>query len=314
MKKFLAIFLLVCSLAFVQKVQAKELKFVQITDTNFTLDIDDTASEETAKHLKQAIKDINKDRSIKFVVFTGNSVRHPDKKELIAFFKLANKLNKPYYVVIGNKEVLKYKKFTKKNFMRTAGHYNSNMRFKKPSYIFKPNNDIVFVVLDGVNELIPVPSGNYRPETLEWLDKKLKKYDNKKVVILQHFPIISPSDKPMYNADELRKYMQTINSYDNVIAIISGHFNADGTIYKKGIYHISSPAFREPYYSYKIINIDYNPKYLFSTPSEFTITQKVYNMSEKQTTQLNGNNSQELEVNYDKTETIQTSKTEGKQL
>jgi hypothetical protein len=37
-------------------------------------------------------------------------------------------------------------------------------------------------------------------------------------------------------------------------------------------------------------------------------------MSEKQTTQLTGNSSQELEVNYDKTETIQTSETEGKQL
>ena len=302
MKKIFAIFLLVCSLAFIQKAQAKELKFVQITDTNFTLDIDDAASEQAAIHLKKAIKDINKDRSIKFVVFTGNSVRHPDRKELSAFFKLANKLNKPYYVVIGNKEVLRYKKFTKKNFMHTAWLHNKDMRFKEPSYVFKPNNEIVFIVLDGVNELIPVPSGNYRPETLEWLDKQLKKYENKKVVILQHFPIITPSDRPMYNADELRKYMQTINNYDNVIAIISGHFNADVTTYKKGIYHISSPAFREPYFSYKTIDINYTPKYLFSSPSEFTITQKVYNMAQPINTQLNEDNAQEFNVNLDKTE------------
>ena len=278
MKRFWVIIILLCSMLFVPKVCAKELKFVQITDTNFTLDIEDIASEERAKHLKQAIKDINKDKSIKFVVFTGNSVRHPDKKELAAFFRLANKLRKPYYVVIGNKEVLRYKHFTKKNFMHTAWLHNHNMLFKKPSYVFTPNRDIAFVVLDGVNEMMPVPSGNYRPETLEWLDKQLDKYENKKVVILQHFPIVSPSDKPVYDPADMNKYLQTINSYDNVLAIISGHFNADVTTYRKGVYHISSPAFSAPYYRYKVIEIKYEPKYLFASPSEFEINQTVRNM------------------------------------
>ena len=279
MKKFWTLLLLICAIFQFQPAKAKDLKFAQITDTNFTLDIDDTTSEKTAEQFKKAIKDINKDRSIKFVIFTGNSVRHPDKKELTAFFKLANKLNKPYYVVIGNKEVLRYKRFTKKNFMHTAWLHNSDMRFKKPSYVFKPNNELVFIVLDGVNEMMPVPSGNYRPETLVWLDKQLKKYQNKKVVIVQHFPVVSPSDNPMYNAADLHKYMQTINTYDNVIAVISGHFNADVTTYKKGVYHINSPAFRAPNCRYKIIDINYKPEYLFSTPSEFTITQNVVELA-----------------------------------
>ena len=286
MKKFWMILLLFCAFVQIQPAEAKDLKFVQITDTNFTLDIDDTASEETAAQFRKAVKDINKDRSIKFVVFTGNSVRHPDKKEVAAFFKLANKLNKPYYVVIGNKEVLRYKHFTKKNFMHIAWLHNSDMRFKKPSYVFKPNKDIVVVVLDGVNEMMPVPSGNYRPETLEWLDKQLQKYKKKKVVIVQHFPVVSPSDNPMYNAADLHKYLQTINTYDNVIAVVSGHFNADVTTYKKGVYHINSPAFRAPYYKYKIIDINYEPEYLFSTPSEFIITQKVINMVEPKDEQV----------------------------
>ena len=280
MKKLLILLLFICAFCQLQPASAKDLKFAQITDTNFTLDIDDKASEETANQFRKAVKDINRDRSIKFVVFTGNSIRHPDKKEVAAFFKLANKLNKPYYVVIGNKEVLRYKRFTKKNFMHTAWVHNPDMRFKKPSYVFKPNNEIVVIVLDGVNEMMPVPSGNYRPETLIWLDKQLKKYQKKKVVIVQHFPVVSPSDNPMYNTADLHKYLQTINTYDNVIAVVSGHFNADVTTYKKGVYHINSPAFRAPYYRYKIIDINYKPEYLFSSPSEFTITQKVINMAE----------------------------------
>lgn len=264
----------------VQNVQAKELKFVQITDTNFSLDLDDTASELAATELKKLIKDINKDRSIDFVLFTGNNVKHPDKKEVSAFFRLANKLNKPYYVVIGNKEVLRYKRFTKKNFMHTAWWHNHNMRFKNSSYVFKPNKDFVFIVVDGANEMIPVPCGNYTPQVLDWLDKQLQKYENKKVVLVQHFPIVSPSDRPVYNPADADKYMHVINSYDNIIAVIAGHFNADKTTYKKGVYHIISPAFSAPSYRYKVFNIEYEPKYLFASPSEFVLTQDVKKMVE----------------------------------
>ena len=264
----------------ITNVQAKELKFVQITDTNFTLDIDDKASEERAKELRKVIKEINKDRSIDFVIFTGNAVRYPARKELAAFFKLANKLNKPYYTVIGNKEVLRHKNFTKKNYMHTAWLHNRNMLFKHENYVFKPNKEVVFIVVDGVNEMMPVPSGYYRKESLKWLDKELQKYENKKVVIAQHFPVFSPSDKPSYDSVDADKYIQTLNSYDNVIAVVSGHFNTDRIMYRKGVYHISSPSFRAPYYKYKVIDIKYDPKYLFSSPAEFSLTQKTFNLYE----------------------------------
>lgn len=278
MKKFLAIFLLLFMTFFSNISNAKELKFVQISDIHLSYAPKGYQTKNiniTEDYLKRAIKEINKMKDIKFVIFTGDSIDKPCKDDLIKFLKIANKLNKPFYVVIGNNEVWNYKNFNKKDFMRTVGFRNKNMIFKKPNYVFKPNKDIVFIAVDGTNEFVPSKNGYFKPETLEWLDKKLKKYQNKKVVLVQHYPLIPPTKKTFYNTIETDKYFQVINSYDNIIAIISGHFHIDKTIYKKGIYHISAPAFEAYPYNYKIITIDYEPKYLFSNPAEFSIYQQI---------------------------------------
>ena len=104
--------------------------------------------------------------------------------------------------------------------------------------------------------------GYFKKETLEWLDKKLYKYKNKKIVIVQHYPLIPPRKKFSYETINAYEYFHILNSHDNIIAILSGHYSTDKTIYKKGIYHISVPAFSNSPNTYKIITIEYTPKYL----------------------------------------------------
>ena len=276
-RSIISVFLTACMLLSLP-VCAKTLQFVQISDTHLSLSGEDYRGRkvtESAQCLKKAIKEINKNKDVKFVIFTGDNIDVADKDDMVAFLRLANKLHKPYYVVIGNHEVFRYQHFNKKDFMRTVRIHHPQMLFKKENYIFKPNKELVFIVVDGANELIPAPSGYFKPETLEWLDKQLYKYKNKKVVIVQHFPIIPPTKKRSHDTVNADEYFQIINSHDNVIAILSGHFHYDNVIYKKGIYHMSAPAFVMPPHEYKIISIDYNPKYLFSDPAEFTITQKL---------------------------------------
>ncbi len=278
MRKILIIGIFIATFFMPLQVQAKKLQFVQISDTHLSLSGQDYRGRkvtESADCLKKAIKEINKNKNIKFVIFSGDNIDIADRDDLVAFLKLANKLNKPYYVLIGNHEVFRYQHFNKKNFMHTVWLHHPQMLFKKPNYVFKPNRELVFIVVDGANELIPAPSGYFKPETLEWLDKQLYKYKNKKVVLVQHFPLIPPMKKRSHNTVDADKYFQVINSHDNVIAILSGHFHFDNIIYKKGIYHMSAPAFVMPPHEYKIITIEYDPKYLFSDPAEFTITQEL---------------------------------------
>jgi len=278
MKKILATMMFSLLLGFTTEVMAKNIQFAQISDMHLSqIAEDEIAQGELTKgdYLLKAIKEINKNKNVKFVIFSGDSINNPDKKTMSKFLTIADKLNKPYYLVIGDKEVLRRKNFDKKNFMRAYKRHNLSMLFKKENYVIKPNKDIVFLFVDGTNETFPSNSGYFKEDTLNWLDKKLKKYKNKKIVIVQHYPIIPPSSKIGYATIEPEKYFHVINSHENVIAILSGHFHKDNTFYKKGIYHMSAPAFAAEKYEYKIINIKYEPKFLFSKPSEFEITQKI---------------------------------------
>ncbi|MDD3594044.1 MAG: metallophosphoesterase [Candidatus Gastranaerophilales bacterium] len=262
---------------------AKELKFIQFSDTHLSSEGKDYRGRKVgaaAEYLREAVKQINKRNDIDFVVFTGDNIDTANRTDLKLFLQLVNKLNKPYYVVIGNHEVFRHQHFGKKEFMRTVWFYHPPMLFKGPSYVFKANKDIVFIVVDGANEMMPSPSGHFKKETLDWLDKKLEKYKNKKVIIAQHFPLIPPTKKYSHDTVDVDKYFTVLNGHDNVIAIISGHFHTDKFIYKKGIYHLSAPAFVSPPHEYKIITVTYEPKYLFAKPSEFEIKQELVPMGQ----------------------------------
>ena len=282
MKKIITATILLTTFLITTQVSAKQLQFAHFSDVHLPL-TEKSKKEETMSteaYFKKAIQQINKNKKIKFVVFSGGNINSANRENLKAFLKLANKLDKPYYVTIGDREVLRRNHFGKKQFMKTLWRHHMQMLFKKPNYIFKPNRELVFISVDGANEVIPMQSGYFRPETLAWLDKQLTKYENKKVILVQHFPVIPPKKNVAKETVEIEKYFHVLNSHENVIAILSGHYHKDNTIYKKGIYHLSAPAFGNSPHEYKIITIEYEPKYLFSNPAEFSIEQEIVAMEE----------------------------------
>ena len=132
---------------------------------------------------------------------------------------------------------------------KKLGRYHS----KNVNYTFKDGN-IVFVVMNGVKEIIPGPNGYFKDEELLWLDKTLTKYKNNKVVLLQHFPLIDSNRKGhnLYKKDE---YMQILSKHDNVIAVISGHYHENMEEKEGDIYNIVTKNFSDNQY-YKLITID----------------------------------------------------------
>lgn len=285
MKKAFLLFVIFINLLICAVCEAKTLQFAQISDMHLSLIPENEIKEgELTKgdYLLKAIKEINENKEIKFVIFSGDSIGKPDKKTMSKFLKIADKLNKPYYLVIGENEVLRRKNFDKKDFMRMYKLHNLSLITKGTNYVIKPNKELVFIFVDGTNETMPTTSGYFKSQTLNWLDKKLSQYKDKKVVLVQHYPIIEPSGKFTHKTVEPEKYFHTINAHDNVIAIVSGHFHSNNTIYKKGIYHLSAPAFKDENREYKIIKIEYNPKYLFANPSEFEITQEIKAMKKQE--------------------------------
>lgn len=260
LKKLLTILLLFTSF---QVVSAKEVRIIHVSDSHFATLGQGYSERDVApseKVLRDAVNDINTIKNKAFVVFSGDNIDKPNPDELERFLKIANKLNCKYYVVIGNHEVSKYQQFSKKDYLRIVRKHSKNCRPKNPNYVIKKDG-LVFLVVDGAKETIPGASGYFKEDTLKWLDRTLKKYHNKYVVIFQHFPIEAPYFNKTHRTFDVDGYKTILDKHPNVIAIASGHYHANSEKMVDGIYHISTPSLLEDEeHNYKIIDIEVKGK------------------------------------------------------
>jgi len=259
MKKFLlTVFVLFAGIC---TAFAENIKFIQVTDAHLDADL-----EFSQKVLKAAVEDINKQQDVSFVVFTGDNINTADENELRSFVKIVNKLNVPYYVVLGNHDVYKTKNMSKIQYFEILREGNPFKRQRTPNYKFTKKG-FVFLTVDGAKEIIPGPTGYYRKDTLEWVDKQLSKNRKKPVIIFQHFPVEYPITSggrfKTHKTYKVENYQDILSKHDNVLAILSGHFHVNGETMKNGVYHISTPSLLAVPHSYKIVDIvttkDFSP-------------------------------------------------------
>ncbi len=234
---FILLFLSICL-----PIQAKDMRFIQVTDTFYN-----TENEQSAESLKNVVSDINKQRGVEFVVFTGNNIAKPTIDNLEGFLEEANELKVPYYVVLGNKDVSKQKKFGKKEYVEVLRKkVKAHRKIESPNYVFEKKH-IVFIVADGSKDVIPSSIGYYKADVLSWLDEQLNLYKDKNVVILQHFPIVPPAEKESKYTFKADEYLKLLSRHNNVKAVFAGHFGVDNEQTVNGILHVAtgnSPKYR----------------------------------------------------------------------
>lgn len=235
---------------------AEAVKFVQVTDSHFK-----TNDEHRAEILKATVKSINDEKGISFVIFTGDNIDSPNAEYLPEFVKIVNKLDVPYYLVIGNHDVFKNNGLSKVQYLEIVKDNNFLYKYKTPNYVFKKNG-FVFIVVDGAKEIVPGSNGYYKKDTLEWLDKQLTKHKNDKVVIFQHFPLIMNKELTSHMVYKKDEYLNILDKHDNVITIITGHLHTNYEVMRNGVYHITSPTLLSEKPVYKVISI--------STTKEFS--------------------------------------------
>ena len=248
MKQFIKTFLIfVFTIIFsIQIAYSNDFRFVQITDLHYR---NDAISEE---NLDKMIKNINQTKNVEFVVFTGDNTNDSKKEDYIKFLTQANTLNIPYYVIVGNHDVFKMGGFSKQDFVKVVREYNKNQKARKTNFVFK-YSDFIFVAVDGVREVIPSPGGYYRDDTLAWVDKMLKKYKNKNVIILQHFPMkLRHTERDAYKND---RYEAILAKHHNVKGIFAGHFHANEEYIKDGIFYSITGRASGGDAGYKVVDI-----------------------------------------------------------
>ena len=241
MKKIFGLFITFLILTLTSN--AKDMRFVQISDVRFN-------SADENQIFEKVIKDVNKLNDVKFVIFTGDNINRPDKKELAAFLEEAQKLNVPFYIVLGDKDVSRHKDMSKKDYIQIVKKHIRKYKPESPNYIFEYNN-FVFIAADGSKDVIPGTNGFYKESVLSWLEEQLNLYSDKNVIIFQHFPLIPPSNREAYYTFKPEKYLELLSRHKNVKAVISGHFGANSEKTVNGIVHISTAGL--PYY--RIIDI-----------------------------------------------------------
>ncbi len=251
MKLFKLLFLLGFIFVFQTVSYSAEVTFTAISDTNIKRDTAENSMTPSIQKLLYAKDDINKSGS-KFVIFLGNNVSKADKFDLVMFGRVINKINKPVYAGIGNRDIQKVKGLDKKEYYRILNKYSKNRISKVPST--KKLDGFLFIFLDGVNETIPMPKGYFKDREIIWLENTLEKNKNKNVSLIQHFPAYT-GKKENDNLYDQKPYTRLLSRYGNIKAVISGHTNSDfeGED-ENGIKHISVPSLAQGS-EYKVINI-----------------------------------------------------------
>ena len=228
---------------------AKDMRFVQISEAKY-------CAIKNNNLLDKVIQDVNKQKNIDFVIFTGDNIEKPNKENLSAFVSATKKLKVPCYVVIGDKDVNKHKDLSKKQYAKYLKRHMRKYRQDSPNYVFEKHG-VIFMIVDGSKDVIPSTNGFYKDDVLEWVDANLDLYSKKTIIIFQHFPLIPPDNKESYITYKPEKYLEILKKHKNVKAVISGHFGVDKEITADGILHISSDSFPK----YRIIDIlDYDTK------------------------------------------------------
>ena len=251
-KLFKILFQLTFLLLLTLNCQAKEIKFVFLTDASI--------NPENAIKFQETIKEINSINNLDFVVFGGNNIQSAKIHNLNTFCQLLKKVKKKTYVLLGNQDVFASSGITKEYYLKKVR--KSVFRHpKNPNYTFEKEG-YLFVVMDGSKQYFKSSNGYYNAVELAWLDKTLGKNQDKKIIILQHFPIIEANSAWLQTA-KLENYYEVISKYKNIKAIISGHYGINFEGEKQGFYNILTKDYSQGS-NYRIIQIDTEEDFIYS--------------------------------------------------
>ena len=230
---------------------AKEVKFIFISDAS--------VNKQNAYKLQETIKEINSYKDIDFVVFGGNNIQKAEINNLNYFIYLLKRVHKKTYVLLGNQDVSTSSGIDKKYYLKRVKRANFFLHPSKPNYIFKKKG-YVFVAMDGSKQYFQSSNGYYTKAELMWLEKVLEQNKDKKIIILQHFPLTQSKSKWL-ETPKIEEYLELLKKYDNVKVIVSGHYDSNEENVLMNIKTILVENYSKNQ-AYKIIQIDLDKNFV----------------------------------------------------
>lgn len=266
------LFVLVVSLfVLVDSAVAKDLshiKFAHLSDVHVDVYAKQLKSRRlypySTKLLKDAVKQINSIDDLDFVVLSGDLTNTPKPANLDQFIKIVSVFKKPWYASPGNHDLSGTTPVYRKKFFETLHSANQAIPSNQFYYEVFPAKDYVFLMMNGVIMDKISAHGYFSDKELSWLDSKLSEYWNKKVVIVQHFPVVPPSKSEDHYILNQQEYMNVLDRHKNVLAVLSGHYHVTKITKFNNVMHVSTPALIEYPDAFRVITITEKPdRYVF---------------------------------------------------
>lgn len=243
----------------VYSASGNNLTFAQISDAHYSSAQTNTSYRLTAESgelLADAIEQVNQTPNVDFVMFTGDMINTPYVNELMKFLTYANKLNAPWYAVLGNHDTCVGGYLTKQLYWQILNGHNKNFHFAKTYYAFEPKKGYKVIGLDPIIDTRITANGQIDEAQLKWLDKELSKSKNDVVLIFMHNPLVEPlhsQSHKVLNADEVLK---VINKYKNPIAVFSGHYHTTKITQQGNVLHVSTPSLVSYPNAFRIVKVN----------------------------------------------------------
>lgn len=237
-------------------INSQTVRFVQISDVHLHLNSKNSGSrmyKHSAELFSDAIKQVNRMKNIDFVVFTGDMIGKPDKILMNKFIEKANTIRFPWFCTTGNHDI--YKNSLDKEMFIEILRKNTAFNYDKPYYNFR-KDDFLFIFMDGTNEEKHTANGYFPAHELAWLESQIAENPDSCIVIFQHYPVVEPfksSSHCVLNADT---YINLLDKYKNIAAVISGHYHAAKVWIRNNVAHISSPALVQYPNAFRVIELN----------------------------------------------------------
>jgi len=234
------------------------LKFAQVSDVHYTSIEKDTSYKVLSSSpyiLEDVITQLNETPGLDFVMFTGDLVNSPAKRQLLEFITKANYLNTPWYGLVGNHDVQQYV-MSKEMFFDILCCHNPNFSHKGPYYSFIPKKGFKVICLDSIPLDRITTNGEISQEQLKWLDSELKKAKDDTVIICSHVPVKEPYSSESHRLLNRIDLLEILHKYKNPIIICAGHYHGCKLIQDENIIYINTPSLVTYPCAYRVININ----------------------------------------------------------